>query len=39
VWNIVEERREISLSELLGLAETTAATVRKLEDRGRKIVR
>lgn len=34
VWNIVEERREILLSELLGLAETTAATVRKLEDRG-----
>jgi len=34
VWNIVEERREISLSELVELAETTAATVRKLEDRG-----
>jgi primosomal protein N' len=34
VWNIVEERREISLTELLELAETTAATVRKLEDRG-----
>ncbi|MFO1513655.1 MAG: primosomal protein N' [Verrucomicrobiota bacterium] len=34
VWNIVEERREISLAELLALAETTAATVRKLEDRG-----
>ena len=34
VWNIVEERREILLSELLELAETTAATVRKLEDRG-----
>ena len=34
VWNIVEERREILLTELLELAETTAATVRKLEDRG-----
>jgi len=34
VWNIVEERREISLTELVELAETTAATVRKLEDRG-----
>jgi primosomal protein N' (replication factor Y) len=34
VWNIIEERREILLAELLGLAETTAATVRKLEDRG-----
>ena len=34
VWNIIEERREMLLAELLGLAETTAATVRKLEDRG-----
>ncbi|HTX21084.1 MAG TPA: primosomal protein N' [Candidatus Aquilonibacter sp.] len=34
VWNIVEERREILLAELLQLAETTAATVRKLEDSG-----
>jgi len=34
VWNIIEERRELPLSELLDLAETTAATVRKLEDRG-----
>jgi primosomal protein N' (replication factor Y) len=34
VWNIVEERREMLLSELVELAETTAATVRKLEDRG-----
>jgi primosomal protein N' (replication factor Y) len=34
VWNIIEERREILLTELVGLAETTAATVRKLEDRG-----
>jgi primosomal protein N' (replication factor Y) (superfamily II helicase) len=34
VWNIIEERRELLLSELVDLAETTAATVRKLEDRG-----
>ena len=34
VCNIIEERREILLAELLELAETTAATVRKLEDRG-----
>ncbi len=34
VWNIVEERREILLSELVALAATTTATVRKLEDRG-----
>jgi primosomal protein N' (replication factor Y) len=34
VWNIVEERREILLAELVELAETTAATVRKLEDCG-----
>jgi len=38
VWNIVEERREILLSELLELAETTAATVRKLEDRGLVVI-
>src|SRR5476651_266189 len=34
VWNIIEERREMLLAELLELAETTSATVRKLEDRG-----
>ncbi len=34
VWNIVEERRELSLTELVALAETTPGTVRKLEDRG-----
>ena len=34
VWNVIEERREILLSELVELAGTTAATVRKLEDRG-----
>ncbi|HXR47448.1 MAG TPA: primosomal protein N' [Candidatus Limnocylindrales bacterium] len=34
VWNIIEERRELPLTELVELAETTVATVRKLEDRG-----
>jgi len=33
-WNIIEERRELSLQELLELAETTASTVRRLEDKG-----
>jgi len=34
IWNIIEEWREMPLRELLALAETTAATVRKLEDKG-----
>lgn len=34
VWNIIEERRELLLTELLELAQTTAGTVRRLEDRG-----
>lgn len=34
VWNLVEERRELPLAELVELAGTTAATVRKLEDCG-----
>jgi primosomal protein N' (replication factor Y) len=34
VWRILEERPELPLSELLALAKTTAATVRRLEDRG-----
>ena len=34
VWNIIEERRELPLTELLTLVETTAATVRRLEDHG-----
>ena len=34
IWNIIEERREISMQELLALAETTAGTVRLLEDKG-----
>lgn len=34
IWNILEERREMPLQELLELAETTASTIRRLEDRG-----
>jgi primosomal protein N' (replication factor Y) len=34
VWNIIEERRELPLKELLELAETTAGTIRRLEDKG-----
>ena len=34
VWNIIEERRELPLTELIEMAETTAATIRRLEDKG-----
>jgi len=34
VWNLIEERREMPLRELIQLAETTAATIRRLEDKG-----
>src|SRR2546429_3807799 len=34
VWNIIEEWRGKPLQELLDLADTTAETVRKLEDKG-----
>jgi len=34
IWHIIEERRELSLKELLELAETTAPTIRNLEDKG-----
>ena len=34
LWNIVEEWRELPLQELLRLAGTTSATIRKLEDKG-----
>jgi primosomal protein N' (replication factor Y) len=34
IWNLIEERREIPLQELLELAETTASTIRRLEDKG-----
>ncbi len=34
VWDIVKERREMLMSEFVELAETTVATVRKLENYG-----
>ena len=34
VWNILEEWRELPLQELVRLGETTADTVRRLEDKG-----
>src|SRR6185369_5622046 len=34
LWNIIEERRELPLQELLELAGTTASTIRRLEDKG-----
>ena len=34
IWNILEEWRELPLQELIRLGETTAETVRKLEDKG-----
>ena len=34
VYNVIEENRSIALQELLKITGTTAATVRKLEDKG-----
>ncbi|HWW01011.1 MAG TPA: primosomal protein N' [Candidatus Acidoferrum sp.] len=34
VWQIIEQRRELPLQELLELTKTTAGTVRRLEDKG-----
>jgi primosomal protein N' (replication factor Y) len=34
IWNVIEERRELPLQELLELAQTTTATLRRLEDKG-----
>jgi len=34
IWRILETRRELPLQELLGLARTTTATLRRLEDKG-----
>ncbi len=34
VWQTLEERRELPLKELLELARTTTATLRRLEDKG-----
>ncbi|MCX7723462.1 MAG: primosomal protein N' [Verrucomicrobiae bacterium] len=38
ILHIVEERRELPLTELLKLAGTTTATVRRLEDKGLVVV-
>ena len=38
VWQIIEERRELPLQELLELAGTTSATVRHLEDKGLVVI-
>jgi len=38
IWNIIEEWRELPLQELVRLGETTAETVRKLEDKGLLII-
>src|SRR5688572_1655204 len=34
IWNVIEEWRRLSLTELLRLTDTTTETVRKLEDKG-----
>src|SRR5450432_329627 len=34
IWNIIEERREMPLQELVELANTSATTIRRLEDKG-----
>jgi primosomal protein N' (replication factor Y) len=34
IWNIVEEQREIRLQELIELGQTTAGTIRQLENKG-----
>jgi primosomal protein N' (replication factor Y) len=34
IWQVLEERRELPLQELLAQSRTTAATVRRLEDKG-----
>jgi primosomal protein N' (replication factor Y) len=38
VWNIIEEWRELPLQELAKLAETTADTIRRLEDKGLLVI-
>ncbi len=34
LWHIIEEHRQLPMKQLLELAQTTASTVRRLEDRG-----
>src|SRR5262245_10804268 len=38
VWHIIEERRALPLQELLELAETTTATIRRLEEKSLVVV-
>jgi len=38
VWKIIEEWREMPLQELLRLTDTTAETVRRLEDKGLVVI-
>ncbi len=38
IWSILEEWRELPLQELIRLGETTAETVRKLEDKGLVVI-
>src|SRR5439155_3235261 len=38
VWNIIDEWREMPLQELLRLTDTTAETVRRLEDKGLLVI-
>ncbi|MEN9734300.1 MAG: Primosomal protein [Verrucomicrobiota bacterium] len=38
IWNILEEWRELPLQELVRLGETTAETIRKLEDKGLVVI-
>ncbi len=38
VWNIIEEWRELAFTELLRLTDSTAETVRKLEDKGLVVI-
>jgi primosomal protein N' (replication factor Y) (superfamily II helicase) len=34
IWNVIEERREMPLTELLEITKSTAGTVKRLEDKG-----
>jgi primosomal protein N' (replication factor Y) len=34
IWNVIEERREMALTELLEITKSTTATVKRLEDKG-----
>ncbi len=38
IFHIIDERRELPLQELLEMAETTASTIRRLEDKGLVVI-